>query len=382
MTWRRVFQRHARLLQNLARNVIGVADDNSTGIDQFETAAFVRGVRREMRSRVIPGSSPTMDRRCPVIRLNKVDLPTFGRPTITTVGVSFGMCFHDISVARKHGAFDTTDPAAESRKAVRQFFRSGGMLAAKHPAFERRPGQMEMAEAVDDALAENRKLIVEAGTGTGKTLAYLVPALLSGRRIVISTGTKALQEQLFFRDIPFLESVFDRPLRVCYMKGRNNYACRQKIYESEDTPVLSGFEEVADFQIIREWEKTTEMGDRAEIRTLPEDSTAWAKIDARSELCAGSKCSQFDRCFITLMHQRAAEADIIIVNHHLFFADLAVRRDEMAAHSARLQCRDLRRSPRDRRYCRPVFRLRGEQLPRAGTAPRHRRDVAGAQVRV
>ena len=195
---------------------------------------------------------------------------------------------------------------------------------------------------MDEALAEKRKLIVEAGTGTGKTLAYLVPALLSERRVVISTGTKALQEQLFFRDIPFLEKVLDRPLRVCYMKGRSNYACRQKIYEAEDSPVLSGLEEVADFQIIQEWEKTTETGDRAEIRTLPEDSTAWGKVDARSELCAGSKCKQYERCFITLMHQRAAEADIIIVNHHLFFADLAVRREDMAQHSAGLQRGDFR----------------------------------------
>ena len=187
-----------------------------------------------------------------------------------------------------------------------------------------------MANAVDDALTENRKLIVEAGTGTGKTLAYLVPAILSGRRIVVSTNTKALQEQLFFRDIPFLEKVFGRPLEVCYMKGRSNYACRQKIYDAEGTPVLSGFEEVADFQIIQDWEKTTETGDRAEVATLPENSSAWAKVDARSELCAGSKCSQFERCFITLMHQRASKADIIIVNHHLFFADLAIRRAEQA----------------------------------------------------
>jgi ATP-dependent DNA helicase DinG len=221
--------------------------------------------------------------------------------------------------------------SVETRNAVQRFFRPGGLLAAGHPTFEVRRGQLDMATAVEEALSENRKLIVEAGTGTGKTLAYLVPALLSERRVVISTGTKALQEQLFFRDIPFLERVLDRPLRVCYMKGRSNYACRQKIYEAEDSPVLSGFEEVADFQIIREWEKTTENGDRAEIRTLPEDSSAWGKMDARSELCAGSKCKQYERCFITLMHQRAAEADIIIVNHHLFFADLAVRRDEMAS---------------------------------------------------
>lgn len=223
------------------------------------------------------------------------------------------------------------DSGAQTRKAVQRFFRPGGLLEAKHPAFEPRPGQLDMALAVEEALSENRKLIVEAGTGTGKTLAYLVPALLSERRVVISTGTKALQEQLFFRDIPFLEKVFDRPLRVCYMKGRSNYACRQKIYEAENSPILTGLEEVADFQIIRDWEQSTEMGDRAEIRSLPENSTAWGKIDARSELCAGNKCKQYERCFITLMHQRAAEADIIIVNHHLFFADLAVRRDEMGA---------------------------------------------------
>src|SRR3984957_18467044 len=221
--------------------------------------------------------------------------------------------------------------SVQNRNAVRRFFRPDGLLATKHPAFELRKGQLDMATAVDEALTEKRKLIVEAGTGTGKTLAYLVPALLSGRRVVISTGTKALQEQLFFRDIPCLEKVFERPLRVCYMKGRSNYACRQKIYEAEGTPVLTGLEEVADFQIIQAWEKTTEIGDRAEIRTLPEDSSAWLKIDARSELCAGVKCAQYKRCFITLMQQSAAEAYIIIVNHHLFFADLAVRREDKAA---------------------------------------------------
>src|SRR5712671_442522 len=122
--------------------------------------------------------------------------------------------------------------SVENRNAVRRFFRSNGLLAAKHPAFEPRAGQLDMASAVEEALFEKRKLIVKAGTGTGKTLAYLVPALLSERRVVISTGTKALQEQLFFRDIPFLERVFDKRLRVCYMKGRSNYACRQKIYEA------------------------------------------------------------------------------------------------------------------------------------------------------
>jgi ATP-dependent DNA helicase DinG len=213
---------------------------------------------------------------------------------------------------------------------ARHFFSRHGTLSKWHPNYEFRPGQLEMAEAVESALKDRKHLIVEAGTGTGKTLAYLVPAILSGRRIMVSTGTKNLQEQLFFKDIPFLQQHFDRPLEVCYMKGRGNYACRQKIYDAEREPILTGLEETADFQIIREWEKTTEFGDRAEIKTLPEQSSAWAKLDARSDLCSGQKCQQFERCFITLMHQRAQESDIIIVNHHLFFADLALKDDEFA----------------------------------------------------
>lgn len=185
-----------------------------------------------------------------------------------------------------------------------------------------------MAEAVESALEDRRHLIVEAGTGTGKTLAYLVPAILSERRVVVSTGTKNLQEQLYYKDVPFLQQHFDQPLSVCYMKGRSNYLCRQKLYDAENEPILEGLEETADFAIIKDWEKTTETGDRAEIRKLPENSTAWAKLDARRELCTGQKCAQFQRCFITQMHQRAHESDIIIVNHHLLCADLSVKDEE------------------------------------------------------
>ena len=182
-----------------------------------------------------------------------------------------------------------------------------------------------MAEAVESALGENHHLIVEAGTGTGKTLAYLVPAILSGKRVVISTGTKNLQEQLYFKDLPFLQSLFKRPLAVCYMKGRANYLCRQKLYDAERESLLFGLEEMSEFEVIRNWEVTTKTGDRSELRELQEKSSAWWKLDARSDLCSGQKCKQFDRCFITEMHRRAAESDIIVVNHHLFFADLAVR---------------------------------------------------------
>jgi ATP-dependent DNA helicase DinG len=214
---------------------------------------------------------------------------------------------------------------------VRQFFGKTGLLSQWHANYEYRAGQLEMAEAVEQALSEKKHLIVEAGTGTGKTLAYLVPAILSGKRVVISTGTKNLQEQLFYKDVPFLEKHLGTPLRVSYMKGRANYACRQKIYDAEKEPVLQGLEEVADFEVIRQWELTTPTGDRAEIKTLPEHSSVWAKIDARSDLCSGQKCPQFERCFITQMHQKAQESDIVIVNHHLFFADLAVKGDERGA---------------------------------------------------
>jgi len=214
---------------------------------------------------------------------------------------------------------------APSTSRAKQFFGRGGLLAQWHPDYEFRAGQLQMAEQVEAALGEKRHLLVEAGTGTGKTLAYLVPALAAGRRIVVSTGTKTLQEQLYYKDVPFLEKRFERPLRVAYMKGRNNYLCRQKVYDAENRPLLTGLIEIEDFAVIRDWEKTTEIGDRAELKLLPESSTAWNKMDARRELCTGQKCKQFERCFITRMHQRAAESDIVIVNHHLFFADLAIR---------------------------------------------------------
>ena len=207
---------------------------------------------------------------------------------------------------------------------LHQFFAPGGLLSQAHPHYEFRRGQLQMAEAVEKALEERRHLIVEAGTGTGKTLAYLLPVIRSGKRVVISTGTKNLQEQLFFKDIPFLVQHLGA-LRVCYMKGRNNYLCRQKLYDLTEQPVLNGLEEIAQYRQIAAWEPNTGSGDRSELSDLPENTQLWHKLDARSDRCTGQKCKQWERCFITEMHRRAAESDIIIVNHHLFFADLALR---------------------------------------------------------
>ncbi len=186
-----------------------------------------------------------------------------------------------------------------------------------------------MAQAVEQAIEEKRHLIVEAGTGTGKTLAYLMPVIRSGKRVIISTGTKNLQEQLFQKDIPFLEQALfpdgNRKLSVCYMKGRNNYLCRKKLYDLTGQPVLSGLEEIEHYRAIAAWEQTTEIGDRAELTTLPEASALWHKLDARADTCLGQKCSSWDKCFVTEMRRRGMESDIIIVNHHLFFADLGIK---------------------------------------------------------
>jgi len=210
-------------------------------------------------------------------------------------------------------------------------FGPGGWLERAHETYEFRGSQLEMAELVEEAFRRKQHAIVEAGTGTGKTLAYLVPAIRSGERVVISTATKSLQEQLFTKDIPFLQKHFAPNLKAAVMKGRNNFLCRKKVREMEGQPVLRGLDEVDWFTQIKKWEPVTETGDRAELTFLPDDAELWGKLDARRDTCTQQKCPDFQRCFITLMHQRAREADIVIVNHHLFFADLAIRQDDFGS---------------------------------------------------
>ena len=237
-----------------------------------------------------------------------------------------------------HSASSSASGAATKDVSLYNFFAPGGVLAKTHPAYEFRRGQLQMAQAVEEALDEKRHLIVEAGTGTGKTLAYLLPVIRSGKRVIISTGTKNLQEQLFNKDVPFLEQALfpngEGRLNVCYMKGRNNYLCKKKLYDLTDQPVLSGLEEIEHYRAIAAWEKTTQTGDRAELAELPEASALWHKLDARSDTCLGQKCSAFDTCFITEMHRKAMESDIIIVNHHLFFADLGIKQQAEDAPDA------------------------------------------------
>ena len=222
-------------------------------------------------------------------------------------------------------------PRPDGEVTLDDIFGQGGLLEKCHPGYEYRASQLEMGRAVEEAFAKKRHAIVEAGTGTGKTLAYLIPALRSGRRVVISTATKALQEQLFQKDVPFVQEHFAPNLKVALMKGRGNFLCLAKAAQLEGQPMLTNLDEVDWFSQIRDWSRSTETGDRVELDFLPDDSGLWQRLDARRDTCTGKKCPEFERCFITRMQQRAADADLIIVNHALFFADLALKQDDFGS---------------------------------------------------
>jgi ATP-dependent DNA helicase DinG len=204
-------------------------------------------------------------------------------------------------------------------------FGAGGPLARTLEGFEPRHGQVAMAEAVASVLANRGVLLAEAGTGTGKTLAYLVPAILSGARVLVSTGTKNLQEQIFFKDLPVLREALGVPFTATCMKGRGNYLCLHRFEAFRDGPAIRSYDEVAHLRILVRWVQDTETGDRAEVEDLPEDLPFWADIAATTENCIGAECPRYADCFVVRMRQRAAESDVVIVNHHLLCADAAVR---------------------------------------------------------
>jgi len=203
-----------------------------------------------------------------------------------------------------------------------------GVLARRLAGFAHRPGQLQMALDVADALCDGAPIIAEGGTGIGKTLAYLLPAILSGRKTVVATGTKTLQEQIFYKDLPVLLDALDQPVKATYMKGRQNYLCKLR-YEQFAAQRLFRFAgEGALFEEIDAWSRITETGDRSELTSLPDDYAAWNELTSTADNCLGARCRHYNACFVTKMRRRAQEADLIIVNHHLYFADLAVRERE------------------------------------------------------
>jgi ATP-dependent DNA helicase DinG len=219
---------------------------------------------------------------------------------------------------------------------LRDIFGSSGPLARALPDFRVRREQLHMAQRVADALAGRDSLVVEAGTGTGKTFAYLVPALLSGRRVLISTGTRTLQDQLFSKDLPLVAAALGRPARVALLKGRTNYLCRYRLerLESDAEQLMLG-----DFgprrsratqtmlTRINRWARTTRRGDLAEIKGLADTHPLWPQVTSTRESCLGARCTQFARCHVVLARREALEADVVIVNHHLLLADLALKED-------------------------------------------------------
>jgi ATP-dependent DNA helicase DinG len=209
---------------------------------------------------------------------------------------------------------------------MQKYFGPEGILASKVQGFEFRQVQLEMAEAVFECFRSETPLIAEAGTGTGKTLAYLVPAILSGKKVVVSTGTKTLQDQILDNDIPFLKKNIDPKLHAVCLKGRRNYLCRRRFLEFCYQPTLWSSDEAKLFRRFQKWAATSDTGDRAELEWLPDNFRTWNEVCSSSDYCLGQQCSEFSRCHLTRLRNEAAHANIVLVNHHLFFADLALRR--------------------------------------------------------
>jgi ATP-dependent DNA helicase DinG len=214
---------------------------------------------------------------------------------------------------------------------VADVFADDGPLARSGDAFEARPGQRELAARVADTFEHGGILMAEAGTGTGKTLAYLVPAVLSGRRVLVSTGTRTLQDQIFYKDIPALARALGVELRAAYMKGRANFLCLHRYHRLQEVRAALAADEQQWMNTIGEWLPETETGDRSELADMPDSFPFWTELTATSEQCLGRECPQFGECFITRMRERADNSDVIVVNHHLLCADASVRQGEYGA---------------------------------------------------
>jgi ATP-dependent DNA helicase DinG len=221
-----------------------------------------------------------------------------------------------------HGRKDSS-----TMTSIAELLGADGPFAREVPGFAPRASQQTMAAAVEEAIADRQMLVAEAGTGTGKTFAYLVPALLSGKRVIISTGTKTLQDQLFHRDLPRVRHVLGARVSAALLKGRANYLCLHRLDQAHQEGRFASRDQASQLQAIRVWSQRTLAGDRAELAEIAEDSPLWPRVTSTTENCLGSDCPMFNDCFVVKARRAAQEADIVVVNHHLLFADLAIKQE-------------------------------------------------------
>lgn len=232
--------------------------------------------------------------------------------------------------ARAPGAPDEPVPGQRLEDLSREVFAAGGVLSRAAEAFRPRPGQTEMAAAVARTISDGGALVVEAGTGVGKTFSYLVPALLSGERVLLSTATKTLQDQLFGRDLPRLAEALGQPVRMALLKGRGSYLCPHRLELARRDASLPDRTALRTLAKVEEWAQATRTGDLAEMPGLDERSPVIPYITSTRENCLGSECPKFRNCHVNAARREALAADVVVINHHLFFADLAVRESGMA----------------------------------------------------
>ena len=213
---------------------------------------------------------------------------------------------------------------------IEKVFSAEGSLAAVVPEFRARAGQVEMALAIQKTIQNQKVIVAEAGTGTGKTFAYLAPALLSGGKVIISTGTKNLQDQLFDRDIPTVRAALRAPVSVALLKGRANYVCHYHLENTQADGRLASRDDVRYLQMIESFARRTQSGDKADLADVPESASVWPHVTSTRDNCLGSSCDHFDKCFVMRARKQALDADVVVVNHHLFFADVALRDEGVA----------------------------------------------------
>ncbi len=213
---------------------------------------------------------------------------------------------------------------------IDSIFASKGALAGHVPSFRARSQQVEMAQAIAQAITENKQLIVEAGTGTGKTFAYLVPAILKGGKVIISTGTKNLQDQLFQRDLPTVRDALKAPVSIALLKGRSNYVCHNHLERTQSEGRFTTREDARHLAKIVKYAKTTQSGDKSGVSNVPENAPIWMQVTSTRENCLGQECPHHKDCFVLKARKDAMGADLVVVNHHLFFADVMLRDEGLA----------------------------------------------------